>query len=183
LQAASTRPFASGTFGVIALLGLRGAGKSTLGAMAARNLGVPFVELDALVAKHAGMSLPMIFEMHGEAHFRRLEREALKKFLAETDRAVLATSGSIVTDKETYALLRKHAKTIWLRAEPDDHLRRVVAQGDLRPMQGRPAARRELAELLRARHKLYARADLTLDTHTLAPDQVAERIVAAALAP
>lgn len=168
--------------GVVALLGLRGAGKSTLGAMAARNLGVPFVELDALVAKHAGMSLPVIFEMHGEAHFRRLEREALKKFLAETDRAVLATSGSIVTDKETYALLRKNAKTIWLRAEPDDHLRRVVAQGDLRPMQGRPAARRELAELLSARKKLYARADVTLDTHTLAPEQVAERIVAAALA-
>lgn len=168
--------------GVIALLGLRGAGKSTLGAMAARHLGVPFVELDALVAKHAGMSLPVIFEMHGEAHFRRLEREALKKFLAETDRAVLATSGSIVTDKETYALLRKHAKTIWLRAEPDDHLRRVVAQGDLRPMQGRPAARRELADLLRTRQKLYARADVTLDTHALAPDQVAERIVAAALA-
>lgn len=167
--------------GVVALLGLRGAGKSTLGAMAARNLGVPFVELDALVAKHAGMSLPVIFEMHGEAHFRRLERDALKKFFAETTRAVLATSGSIVTDKETYALLRKHAKTIWLRAEPDDHLRRVVAQGDLRPMQGRPAARRELAELLRARQKLYARADVTLDTHALAPDQVADRIVAAAL--
>ncbi len=167
--------------GVIALLGLRGAGKSTLGAMAARHLGVPFVELDALVAKHAGMSLPVIFEMHGEAHFRRLEREALKKFLSDTDRAVLATSGSIVTDKETYALLRKHAKTIWLRAEPDDHLRRVVAQGDLRPMQGRPAARRELADLLRARHKLYARADVTLDTHALAPDQAADRIVDAAL--
>jgi len=181
LEIASAESDRAPGVGVIALLGLRGAGKSTLGAMAARALGVPFVELDALVAQHAGMSLPVIFEMHGEAHFRRLEREALRKFLAETPRAVLATSGSIVTDKETYALLRKHAKTIWLRADPDDHLQRVVAQGDLRPMQGRPAARRELADLLRTREKLYARADVTLDTHALAPQQAAERIVAAAL--
>ncbi len=163
--------------GVIALLGLRGAGKSTVGAAAAKQLGVPFVELDALVAKHAGMSLPVIFEMHGEAYFRRVEREALKKFLGETERAVLATSGSIVTDKETFALLRKHTKTIWLRADPDDHLRRVVAQGDLRPMQGRPAASRELGDLLRARRHLYAQADVTLDTSSLGPERSVERIV------
>ena len=114
---------------------------------------MPFVELDALVARHAGMSLPVIFEMHGEAHFRRLERDALRKFLAESDGAVLATSGSIVTDRETFALLRKHATTVWLRADPSDHLRRVVAQGDLRPMQGRPAAQpgaRRLAPLAKA---------------------------------
>jgi len=166
--------------GVVALLGLRGAGKSTLGALAAKTLGVPFVELDALVARHAGMSLPVIFEMHGEAHFRRLEREALRKFLGESGGAVLATSGSIVTDRETYALLRKHAKTVWLRADPSDHLRRVVAQGDLRPMQGRPAARRELEELLRARKRLYAQADVTVDTSSLGIERSAERIVEAA---
>ena len=163
--------------GVVALLGLRGAGKSTLGALAAKDLGVPFVELDALVSKHAGTSLPVIFEMHGEAHFRRIERDVLRHFLAESDGAVLATSGSIVTDKDTFALLRKHAKTIWLRAEPSDHLRRVVAQGDLRPMQGRPAARRELEDLLRTRRRLYALADETVDTSALGIERSAERIV------
>jgi XRE family aerobic/anaerobic benzoate catabolism transcriptional regulator len=163
--------------GIVALLGLRGAGKSTLGALAAKELGVPFVELDALVAKHAGMSLPVIFEVHGEAYFRRVEREALRKFLDETDRAVLATSGSIVTDKETFALLRKRTRTIWLRADPGDHLRRVVAQGDLRPMQGRPAASRELGDLLRARRHLYAQADATIETSTLGPDRSSALIV------
>jgi XRE family aerobic/anaerobic benzoate catabolism transcriptional regulator len=163
--------------GVVALVGLRGAGKSTLGALAAKELGVPFVELDALVAKKAGMSLPVIFEMHGEAHFRKLERDVLKKFLADTPRAVLATSGSIVTDKDTYALLREHATTIWLRAEAGDHLKRVVAQGDLRPMQGRPAASRELEGLLRARQKLYAQAVATIDTSSLGLEQSVQRIV------
>lgn len=182
LDEATSHERAPRAVGVIALLGLRGAGKSTLGARAAKALGVPFVELDALVAKHAGMSLPVIFEMHGEAHFRRLEREALRKFLADTSAAVLATSGSIVNDRETYALLRKHAKTIWLRADPGDHLRRVVAQGDLRPMQGRPAARRELEELLRARKRLYAQADVTVDTSSLGIERSAERIVEAASA-
>ncbi len=164
-------------FGVIALVGLRGAGKSTLGAIAAKELGVPFVELDALVAKHAGMSLPVIFEVHGEAYFQRASREALRKFLDETTRAVLATSGSIVTDAEAFALLRRKTKTIWLRAEPKDHLQRVVAQGDLRPIQGRPAAMRELSALLRARHHLYAQADATIETSTLGPERSAARIV------
>jgi len=171
------------SLGVIALVGLRGAGKSTLGAIAAKELGVPFVELDALVAKHAGMSLPVIFEVHGEAYFRRAEREALAKFLDETPRAVLATSGSIVTDKEAFALLRRKTKTIWLRADPADHLQRVVAQGDLRPIQGRPAAMRELGSLLRARHHLYAQADATIETSTLGPERSAARIVAVAQAP
>ena len=172
-----TARIAPPSHGVVALVGLRGAGKSTLGALAAKELGVPFVELDALVAKKAGMSLPVIFEMHGEAHFRRLEHDVLKKFLAETPRAVLATSGSIVTDAETYAMLREHATTVWLRAEPDDHLKRVVAQGDLRPMQGRPAASRELADLLRARQKLYAQADATIDTSTLGLEKSVQRII------
>ncbi|HSQ65184.1 MAG TPA: shikimate kinase [Polyangiaceae bacterium] len=165
------------TAGVVALVGLRGAGKSSVGELAARELGVPFVELDALVAKHAGMSLATIFEMHGEAYFRRVEREALRKFLAETPRAVLATGGSIVTDRETYALLRKHATTVWLRADAEDHLRRVVAQGDVRPMQGRPAAKNELRELLRGRRHLYAQADVTIDTSSLGLDRTVARVV------
>ena len=96
----SEHPVAPRGPGVIALLGLRGAGKSTLGALAAKQLKVPFVELDALAAKHAGMSLSSMFEVHGEAYFHRIEREALRELLDTTPRAVLATSGSIVTDRE-----------------------------------------------------------------------------------
>ncbi len=175
LMTADTR--VDGAAPVVALLGLRGAGKSTLGPMAARELGVPFVELDALVAKHAGMSLPVIFEVHGEAYFRRVEREALRKFLDGTASAVLATSGSIVTDKEAFSLLRKRTKTVWLRADPAEHLQRVVAQGDLRPIQGRPAAMRELSDLLRTRRHLYAQADATVETSTLGLEGSAARIV------
>jgi XRE family aerobic/anaerobic benzoate catabolism transcriptional regulator len=180
LAAALDRPAASHKRGVIALLGLRGAGKSTLGARAAKALGVPFVELDALVAKHAGMSLPAIFEVHGEAYFRRMEREALAKFLDATERAVLATSGSIVMDKEAFAMLRERTTTVWLRANPEDHFERVVAQGDLRPMQGRPAAKRELVELLKARRPLYSLADATVETSSLGVERSVARIVEAA---
>jgi XRE family aerobic/anaerobic benzoate catabolism transcriptional regulator len=181
LTGAATTPAAFS--GIVALLGVRGAGKSSVGALVARGLGVPFVELDALVAKHAGMSLATIFEMHGEAYFRRVERDALRKFLEETPRAVLATSGSLVTDRETFALLRKHATTVWLRADAEDHLRRVVAQGDVRPMQGRPAAKNELRELLRTRRHLYAQADVTIDTSTLGLEATVARVVDAARHP
>jgi len=165
--------------GVIALLGLRGAGKSTIGAEVARRLGVPFVELDALVAREAGMSLATIFEIHGEAHFRRVEREALRKFLDETPAAVLATSGSIVKDKETFALLRARTKTVWLKARARDHWDRVVAQGDGRPMHGRANAKSELEELLRARKPLYERADVTVDTSLASVDDAVARVVQA----
>jgi XRE family aerobic/anaerobic benzoate catabolism transcriptional regulator len=180
LAAAEAQPSPVPERGIIALLGLRGAGKSTLGALAAQKLGVPFVELDALVAKHAGMSLPVIFEVHGEAYFRRVEREALRAFLDETERAVIATSGSIVTDREAFAMLRKRTTTVWLRADPTDHFERVVAQGDVRPMQGRPAARRELTDLLRARRPLYSLADVTVETSTLGKEGSVDRIVEAA---
>jgi XRE family aerobic/anaerobic benzoate catabolism transcriptional regulator len=150
--------------GVVALLGLRGAGKSTIGTHLAKRLGVAFVELDQLIASAAGMTVGAILEIHGEAYFRRLERETLARFLERTDRAVLATSGSIVTDADTYALLRRRARTVWLKARPKDHWDRVVAQGDGRPMKGRPGAMAELRALLEARMPLYAKADITLDT-------------------
>src|SRR5271165_6630233 len=106
---------------VVALIGLRGAGKSTLGPEVARRLGVPFYELDALVAREAGMPLATIFEMHGEAWFRRLEHDVLERFLDAHPAAVLATGGSIVTAPDTYAMLRKRAITVWLKARPQDH--------------------------------------------------------------
>ncbi len=165
---------------VIALLGLRGAGKTSLGEMVAKRLKVPFVELDALVAQEAGMSIPVIFEMHGEAYFRKLERRTLRKFLDSTPAAVLATGGSIVTDAETFSLLRRRALTVWLRAQPRDHWTRVVAQGDLRPMKGRTDAMAELSSLLKARKSLYAQADRIVDTSGVSLAEAARRVLEAA---
>jgi|GEM_PF-63198 len=176
-------PAPSKAAGVIALLGLRGAGKSSVGRVAAERLRVPFVELDEWVAREAGMSLATIFELHGEGYFRRIERDALERFLDATPAAVLATSGSLVTDPTTFALLRRRATTVWLKARPDDHWTRVVAQGDGRPMRDRADAMSELKSLLRARKPLYALADHVVDTSSLALDGAIDRVVGLARAP
>jgi XRE family transcriptional regulator, aerobic/anaerobic benzoate catabolism transcriptional regulator len=151
---------------VIALLGLRGAGKSTVGRALAARRGVPFVELDQRIEEAAGMPLGALFELHGEAHYRRLEREVLAALFAAPRAMVLATGGSLVTSPDTYALLRRHARTVWLRARPEDHWDRVVAQGDQRPMAEKPHAFGELRALLAAREPLYAAADQVVDTST-----------------
>lgn len=162
---------------VLALLGVRGAGKSSVGARLARRLGVPFVELDALVAREAGMSLATLFELHGEQYFRRLERAVLGKFLDATEAAVIATSGSLVTDKSTYALLRRRARTVWLRARARDHWDRVLSQGDVRPMKDRAGAMSELEGLLKARAPLYEKADLVVDTSNVTLDDAVEAVL------
>ncbi len=170
---------------VVALIGLRGAGKSTIGARAAEKLGVPFVELDHEVESAAGLSLPELFEIHGEAYFRRLEREVLVRRLAEARAGsgmVLATGGGLVTDPESWRLLAERALTVWLRAEPAAHYQRVIDQGDLRPMANRPAAMAELKALLTARSPLYARARLTVDTSALGIEGAVARVVEAAAA-
>jgi XRE family aerobic/anaerobic benzoate catabolism transcriptional regulator len=177
----STRPPKAGLRKVIALLGLRGAGKSTLGAEVARRLSVPFFELDALVAAEAGMPLATIFEMHGEAWFHRLEREVLRSFLDSHPVAVLATGGSIVTQRETFELVRQRALTVWLKARPQDHWDRVVRQGDMRPMRNRANAMAELKTLLRTRRALYMLADTVVDTSGTSLDQAAARIVNVAM--
>ncbi|MFI5298730.1 MAG: shikimate kinase [Polyangiales bacterium] len=156
--------------GVIALLGLRGAGKSTVGAKLAKRLRAPFVELDRVVEQAAGMSLGAVFELHGEPFYRRLEREVLERTLHAHPRAVIATGGSLVTDDETFALLRARATTVWLRASAESHWDRVVKQGDGRPMRDRRDAKSELRALLRQRESRYALADRTLDTDTLGVD-------------
>jgi XRE family aerobic/anaerobic benzoate catabolism transcriptional regulator len=148
----------------IALLGLRGAGKSTIGARLARDLRMPFVELDDLVARGAGMSLAELFLLHGEAYYRRLTREVLRRFLADAQPSVLATGGSIVHDKEALRLLQDRTVTVWLKARPVDHWSRVVQQGDRRPMAQNPHAYAELCALLAAREPLYAAARVTVDT-------------------
>lgn len=162
---------------VIALLGLRGAGKSTIGRRLARRLRVPFVELDRRVEEAAGMSLGELFALHGEAYYRRLEREALQRVLADRRPLVLATGGGLPASPETYALLRENALAVWLRAAPEDHWNRVVQQGDRRPMADHPEAMAELRRLLSSREPLYARAAATIDTSRLGVDGAADAIM------
>jgi XRE family aerobic/anaerobic benzoate catabolism transcriptional regulator len=152
---------------MVALVGLRGAGKSAVGRGLAEELSVPFVEQDHLVERAAGLSLSDIFSLHGEAYYRRLAREALARFLSETDAAVLATGGGLVTDRESYRLLQKRCLTVWLRAAPEDHWERVLQQGDTRPGEASADGKSELRALLAAREPLYAQADVTVDTSRL----------------
>jgi XRE family aerobic/anaerobic benzoate catabolism transcriptional regulator len=148
----------------IALIGLRGAGKSTLGAMLAKERGVPFIELDKLVAKAAGTSLDRIFDMYGQAGFRRFERECLEQVLREEEKFVLATSGSIVMEPSTYQRLLSECFTVWLKAKPEEHMQRVVDQGDMRPMGQNPEAIFDLRRILAEREHLYRSADAVVDT-------------------
>jgi XRE family aerobic/anaerobic benzoate catabolism transcriptional regulator len=156
--------------GRIALVGLRGAGKSTLGEKLARALGVPFIELDREVEKEAGANLGEVFAMYGQDAFRRFERRALERVLQAHERAVIATGGSLVTDPSSYELLLERCFCIWLKAAPEEHMARVIAQGDMRPFygrtqgQGRSAALDEIRKLLADRDRLYARAPLAVET-------------------
>ncbi|MFO0762247.1 MAG: shikimate kinase [Byssovorax sp.] len=162
---------------LVALLGLRGAGKSAIGADASRRLGLPFVELDAGVMERAGMPLGELFELHGIDYYRRLEREEIERLLAAGATGILATGGSLVTDHASFDLLRRSAVTVWLKAKPADHWARVVAQGDARPMANRSSAMNELRALLRARRALYERADHVVDTSALGFDRAVDRVV------
>ena len=152
----------------IALLGLRGAGKSTLGTRLAASLGMPFVELDREVEREAGAKLGEVFAMYGQEAYRRFERRALERVLRTHPAAVIAVGGSIVNDPDTYRLLLDHCRTVWLKARPEEHMSRVIAQGDLRPFEGktrgRSSALDEIRTLLADRDRLYARADATIET-------------------
>ena len=152
----------------VALLGLRGAGKSTLGTKLAEALKVPFVELDREVEKEAGAPLGEVFAMYGQDAFRRFERRALERVLAEHPQAVIATGGSLVTDPGTFEMLLERCRCIWLKAAPEEHMSRVIAQGDMRPFKGtasgRSSALDEIRKLLADRDRLYGRASSTVDT-------------------
>ncbi|MEO8143622.1 MAG: helix-turn-helix transcriptional regulator [Betaproteobacteria bacterium] len=148
----------------IALLGLRGAGKSTLGSRLASSLGVPFVELDSEVEREAGAKLGEVFAMYGQEAYRRFERRALERVLHTHEAAVIAAGGSLVTDPDTYRLLLDNCHTVWLKAKPEEHMNRVMAQGDMRPFKGRSAAIDEIRKLLADRDRLYSRADATVET-------------------
>ncbi|MGH9334429.1 MAG: shikimate kinase [Vicinamibacteria bacterium] len=162
---------------IVALIGLRGAGKSTVGRELARRLNRRFAELDALIEENAGLGIAEIFALHGESFYRRLEQEALARFVSDHTTAVLATGGGIVTDRATYDLLKRSAVTVWLRARPELHLQRVSAQGDRRPMAERADPLADLKTLLRDRERLYAEADITIDTSDLLPERVAETLI------
>ncbi|MEO6238305.1 MAG: shikimate kinase [Vicinamibacterales bacterium] len=161
---------------VVALLGLRGAGKTTIGKQLARRLHVRFLELDRQIEKAADMSLAELFSLYGEDYYRRLERDTLAQVLAERRPMVLATGGGIVASPETYALLKKSAVTVWLRAAPEDHWNRVVSQGDRRPMADHPQAMADLRALLAAREPLYAGADHTVQTSGRAVDAIVDDV-------
>ena len=148
----------------IALVGLRGAGKSTLGAKLADFLKVPFIELDREVEKEAGARLGEVFAMYGQDAFRRFERRALERVLSHNERAVIATGGGLVTDAGTYKILLERCTCVWLKASPEEHMSRVIAQGDMRPFKGSSAALDEIRQLLAERDRLYNRADYVLDT-------------------
>ena len=153
----------------IALIGLRGAGKSTLGAALARKLGVAFIELDREIERDAGTGLSEIFLLYGQPGYRRYERRCLEKILETHERCVIATGGSIVSEQGTYDLLLSTCFTVWLKAEPEEHMSRVVAQGDTRPMAGNAQAMEDLRRILQGRGMLYAQADAVVDTagHTV----------------
>lgn len=147
----------------VALLGLRGAGKSTIGRMLAASLGVDFFELDDRVERAAGLALPEIFSIHGETYYRRLEEQCVDRLLREEAPAVIALSGGIVHNEKAFEMVRRECLTVWLRASPTDHMRRVMRQGDRRPMAGRPDAMADLNAILHARAPLYSQSDLTID--------------------
>jgi XRE family aerobic/anaerobic benzoate catabolism transcriptional regulator len=148
----------------VALVGLRGAGKSTLGAMLAEDLGYAFVELSREIEKFAGCSVSEIQGLYGQNAYRRYERRALEEAIQIYPEAVIATPGGIVSDPATFNLLLAHCTTVWLKATPEDHMKRVVAQGDLRPMAASREAMEDLKGILAGRAAFYSKAELQLDT-------------------
>ena len=148
----------------VALIGLRGAGKSTLGQMLADDLGYPFVELSREIEKFAGCSIAEIQALYGQSAYRRYERRALEEAIQIYPEAVIATPGGLVSDAATFNLLLAHCTTVWLQAAPEDHMQRVAAQGDLRPMSASKEAMGDLRQILAGRAAFYAKADLAVDT-------------------
>jgi XRE family aerobic/anaerobic benzoate catabolism transcriptional regulator len=148
----------------IALIGLRGAGKSTLGSRLAREANTPFIELDHEIEKDTGMPLAEIFSLYGQSGYRAIEKRTLERVLGEHDRAVLSVGGGVVSENETYDYLLSRCYTIWIKAQPEEHMSRVIAQGDFRVMAGSDRAMEDLRRILEAREPLYRKADMSLDT-------------------
>ncbi|MFN4311287.1 MAG: helix-turn-helix transcriptional regulator [Ferrovibrio sp.] len=185
-QLQELQAFARERFGVaasvkrhIALIGLRGAGKTSLGQRLAATFGLQFVEMAKEIETEAGLSLNEIFDLYGQAAYRRFERRALERITADATPKVIATGGSLPSEPATYAHLLSHCFTIWLKAKPEEHMGRVVAQGDLRPIAGQSEAMADLKRILAQREALYARADMSFDTAGKSLDQAATELAAA----
>jgi XRE family aerobic/anaerobic benzoate catabolism transcriptional regulator len=148
----------------ITLIGLRGAGKSTLGSALAKELRRPFIELDREIEREAGMPLSEVFLLYGQPGYRRIERRCLERLISTQEDVVLTVGGGIVSETETYNLLLLNCFTVWIKATPEEHMSRVIAQGDIRPMAGHTEAMDDLRHILASREPLYAKADATVDT-------------------
>lgn len=148
----------------IALIGLRGAGKSTLGLKLSQQMKIPFIELDREIEKDAGIDLTEIFSLYGQSGYRRIEKRTLDRVLSEHSRAVLSIGGGVVSEKETYDRLLSSCLTVWVRANPEEHMSRVIAQGDFRVVADNNEAMDDLRRILEAREPLYRRADISVDT-------------------
>lgn len=167
------------SFAGIALIGLRGAGKSTLGKILAKKIGWKFVELNKEIEAENGLSVAEIIALYGQEGFRRMEQAALGQLLARSELTVLATGGGIVSEPITFDLVLSSFYTIWLKAEPEEHMSRVRGQGDLRPMADDRSAMAELRNILLSREPLYARANAVVDTAGLSVDAAAARLMEA----
>lgn len=162
----------------IALIGLRGAGKSTLGAMLAERLSCPFIELDKEIEAEAGAPLNAIFDLYGQPAFRRLERRCLERVIEQNPRAVIATGGGLVSDPATFERLLASCFTVWIKAAPTEHMERVIAQGDMRPMADSREAMADLQRILKGRETLYGKADVQIDTTRRAVTESLEALAA-----
>ncbi|MBW7860593.1 MAG: helix-turn-helix transcriptional regulator [Rhodocyclaceae bacterium] len=148
----------------VALIGLRGAGKTTLGTLLAKHLDAPFIELAKTIEQEAGAEMSEIFSLYGQAAYRRYERRSLEAVIENHERFVIVPGGSIVSEPATFDLLLSSCYTVWLRASPEEHMSRVIAQGDYRPMKGSQEAMDDLKRILSGRVAMYSKADVVLDT-------------------
>jgi len=161
----------------IALIGLRGAGKSTLGRLTAATVGLPFLELNEEIEQASGMPINDVIGLYGQEGYRRLEHQSVERVAATHDSIILAVAGGIVSEPETFTYLLRHFHTIWLKAQPEEHMMRVRAQGDERPMAGSPAAMDELKSILTSREALYARAEAVVDTSGRTIDETLQDVL------
>jgi XRE family aerobic/anaerobic benzoate catabolism transcriptional regulator len=163
----------------IALIGLRGAGKSTLGAALADRLEMPFLELDQLIEQESGLNLSLIFDFHGQSGFRQFERKCLEDVIQHYPRFVMATGGSLVSEPGTFERLLSSCLTVWVKASPEEHMQRVMAQGDMRPMSDNRDAMTDLQRILTEREALYNKADVQVDTAGRTPEESLEMLIQA----
>jgi len=155
----------------IALIGLRGAGKSTLGSMLAKELKIPLIELNREVSRDTGLPINEVMALYGLPAYRRIERRVLERVTREQERAVIVAGGGIVTEEEAFKLLLANCYTVWLKAQPEEHMARVLAQGDFRPMAGNDEAMDDLKRILAAREAMYGKADAVIDTSGETPEE------------